>query len=160
MPTETIMYIILGLCLFYVVVGVFKELISTMVGTVYPIFKSLEAIEKNDPDEMKLWLAYWVIFSLFCIADRIADKMCLKKVIPFYFLMKLSFLIFLFHPRTLGAKVLVEKVVQPFIDGHEADVYAFTDQVMTQIDGLVQEKLGDIQDKAVKETLKKMVDQL
>lgn len=46
--TETLMYIFLGICMVYVLVGVFKEIIATMVGTVYPIFKSLEALENNN----------------------------------------------------------------------------------------------------------------
>ena len=109
--TETMMYIFLGLCLVYVLVGVFKELIAVMVGTIYPIFKSLEALENNNMDELKLWLAYWVIFSLFCILDRFADKLCIKRIIPFYFFMKLIFLIILFHPKTLGAKYAVENIL-------------------------------------------------
>ena len=93
--SETIMHIILVLCLVYVLVGFFKEAISVIVGTVYPMFKSLEAIEANDSLWMKIWLCYWVIFSLFCIADRIADNVCLKRIVPFYFFIKLAFLVYL-----------------------------------------------------------------
>ena len=83
-------------------VGVFKSLISNIVGIVYPIIKSLEALETSDPDLLKIWLAYWVIFALFSVFDRFASKFFLTKIIPFYYFMKISLLIWLFHPRTQG----------------------------------------------------------
>ena len=99
-PSDTILHIAAALCAIYMLVGVFKSLISNIVGIVYPIIKSLEALETSDPELLKIWLAYWVIFALFSIFDRFASKFFLKKIIPFYFLMKISLLIWLFHPKT------------------------------------------------------------
>ena len=93
-------------------------MIVHLVGIVYPSFKSIEALESDDIDEPKQWLTYWVCFSIFLIFDQVAGKFLLKKIVPFYFFIKLIFLIFLFHPQTMGAFNLFKYVVLPFIKGH------------------------------------------
>ena len=40
MPLEQILQIILGVCLFFTLIGTFKEIISNCIGIIYPAFKS------------------------------------------------------------------------------------------------------------------------
>ena len=136
------MQMIIGFVLIYMLVGVFKSLISNIVGITFPIIKSLEALETNDPKILKVWLAYWVIFSMFSIFVRFAKKYFIAKIIPFYFFIKISLLIWLQHPSTRGAQYLVDHVVQPYIDGNEANFVQFKDDVLRNTIELVTDHFG------------------
>ena len=103
-------------------IGTFENLIVHLVGILYPIFKSIEALENDNLDSLKLWLTYWICFSSFLIFDQIAGKLLLKKIVPFYFFIKLIFLIFLFHPRTMGAHYLFTYIFMPIIKGNVLDL--------------------------------------
>ena len=63
---------------------------------------------------------------MFLIFDDIAGRFLLKRVIPFYFFIKLIFLVYLFHPKTLGARYLYEFVISPKLKGHKADFEKFS----------------------------------
>ena len=46
----------------------------------------------------------------------------ITSIIPFYFVLKLAFYVFLFHPSTQGATVLYEKVLLPNIKPYEEKI--------------------------------------
>jgi len=84
---------IIGLLVF-LAVGV--SLIIDIVGFVYPLYASLKAIESPDADDDKQWLTYWIIFTQFKIVESVAD--IIIRNVPFYFLLKIAFLIWCYHP--------------------------------------------------------------
>ena len=100
MPIEQICQFIIIACLFFTLLGTFESLISNFIGIVYPAFKSFEAIESEDKNDEKQWLIYWVCFACFTVSDQVVGRLVLKKIVPFYFFIKIGFLVFLFHPRT------------------------------------------------------------
>ena len=99
MEGEDVLRIVFVVCLFFTLIGTFKAIITNIIGVAYPALKSLEALEGNDQLEQKKWLTYWVCFAVLLIFDRIAEKMFIKRLIPFYFFLKLALLIYLFHPK-------------------------------------------------------------
>lgn len=112
-------FVIIGLIgsLVLVWLNVFDSLITNLVGTIYPAFWTMKSIElKNDDD--KMWLTYWIVFACFTLVDMFS--VIIMKFIPFYFLMKYFFLIWLFMPNSQGCylvyHLLVKKVFKSFED--------------------------------------------
>ena len=103
------------------------------IGIIYPAFKSLEALESDELGDDKQWLTYWVCFSFFIIIDKFADRLFIKRLIPFYFFMKITFLIYLFHPKTLGAKNIYQNVILPLVQGNEAKIEQFASDALSKI---------------------------
>jgi len=86
-------------------------LIYDLVGFVLPMYYSMKAIESTDTSDDKQWLTYWLIFSLFKIAESFLGP--ILEVIPFYFIIKVLFLIWCYQYQ--GAKIVYDAVVRPYI---------------------------------------------
>ena len=69
LPVEKLMEICLFVMLFFTLIGSLESLTIHLVGTVYPIFKSIEALESDSLGDDKLWLTYWIVFSMFILVD-------------------------------------------------------------------------------------------
>ena len=67
------------------------------IGFIYPAYESYKALESKRTDAAAEWLTYWVIFSLFSVFESVADW--LISWIPFYYILKLLFLLWLLLPR-------------------------------------------------------------
>lgn len=74
---------------------------------------SFKAIDSADETDNTQWLTYWVVFSLFSITESIAGF--LTDMIPFYFLIKVAFFIWLYHPKFMGAGAVYAMVIKPHV---------------------------------------------
>ena len=105
--------IFLSLCVLLVYMGIFESLITSLVGTLYPGFSTIKAIQKNK--DKKEWLTYWVIFGSFLIFDMFST--IIIKVVPYYLVLKIIFLIWMFIPGSNGCQIvydfLISKVMKP-----------------------------------------------
>jgi len=100
-----------------IVIGLAEQLLVNILGMVYPAFKSVQAIQSvgtnaiyillGDTDD-KQWLTYWIVYSLTLAIDTTFGFAL--GYIPFYHLLKLVFLVCLFHPQVMGATVVYDKV--------------------------------------------------
>ena len=54
-------------------------------------------------------MMYWIVFALFCFVETIADIM-IAFWFPFYYELKMAFVIWLLSPWTKGASILYRKV--------------------------------------------------
>ena len=108
---------LLGIFLIMTLLGQMESIISTLIGVVYPALMTLQALETTSPDDDKIWLTYWLCFSIFMILDKIIEKLYFKKIIPFYFFIKIGVLVFLMHPRFRGAQIIHQEVLVPFLEG-------------------------------------------
>jgi len=99
-----------------VVFGIGASYITCLIGVAYPVFKSFLTLDQDDEEEEKQWLTYWVVFGCFNIVDHFAGF--ILHFIPFYYVLKLGFLVFLFHPKTKGATWVYDsylrEAVMPF----------------------------------------------
>jgi len=84
-----------------VMFGIGASYITCLIGVAYPAFMSFLALEAGNDEENKQWLTYWVVFGTFNIVDQFAGF--ILHFIPFYYFLKLAFLVYLFHPKFLGA---------------------------------------------------------
>ena len=116
---STLSKIALGASIMFVMFGFFSSYITCVVCVAYPTFKSFLALEAKDSKiQQKQWLTYWVIFGLFNIIDQFAGF--ILHYIPFYYFLKLCFLVALFHPMTNGATVFYEWYIAPNYDELDA----------------------------------------
>ncbi|PKA49825.1 HVA22-like protein k [Apostasia shenzhenica] len=88
------------------------------VGTVLPVYATFKSIEKNDQEEQNKWLVYWAAYGTFSLVEVLSDK--LISWFPFYYHMKLAFLVWLQLPSNNGARHLYARHIRPFLLNHQA----------------------------------------
>ena len=96
----------------FVVFGIGQSIITNVIGVAYPIFMSFHALESPATGDDKQWLTYWVVFGLFNVTDQCAGF--ILHFIPFYYVLKVATLIWLFHPAFLGATYVYNEFIRPF----------------------------------------------
>ena len=116
--TEMMMKYALILIMALTLFGAIKDMSTNLVGVLYPLLKSVECLESDNESNDRLWLTYWVCFACFLIFDALAGRFLLGKIVPFYYFIKIGFLVFLFHPQTLGAKTVYANLLHPLLAGN------------------------------------------
>jgi len=101
----------------------------------YLAFKSIQALQTDtDPEDDSTWLTYWMCYGCFTVADM--NIGWVLNIIPFYYTMKLFFLIWLQLPLGpfMGAKIVYRVILKPlfkivgpaiirFQERHADDIY-------------------------------------
>ena len=134
MPVKCLLQnsLILGVVL--VMLGVGESYIVNILGVAYPCFQSFLALDSEGKDDDKQWLTYWVCFGFFNIIDQFAG--IILRFIPFYYFLKLGFLIYLFHPSTLGATTVYNTIIKPRIEQYQDSIKEIENQIKGKISGL------------------------
>ncbi len=102
--------------------GVGAGVLCSIVGFVYPAFKSFETIETKTKGDDIQWLVYWVIFAFFSLIETFKDF--LLYWIPFYYAFKLAFLLWAMLPQTKGSKFLYDSFLKDFLKKSESRIDA------------------------------------
>src|SRR5947208_978565 len=87
LPGNLVVGVLIGSIVF-VYIGILEKLITNIIGTFYPAYWSMKAIESQNCEEDKQWLTYWVVFAIFTIFDIVTLGFVIK-LIPFYFFFKI-----------------------------------------------------------------------
>ncbi|KAG7256538.1 hypothetical protein CRUP_007225 [Coryphaenoides rupestris] len=66
------------------------------------------------------WMMYWIVFALFSTAETVTDMVL--SWFPFYFELKIAFVIWLLSPYTKGSSVLYRKFVHPTLSNKEREI--------------------------------------
>lgn len=135
-----------GFLFISLVFGWGAALICNVVGFAYPAYKSFKAVESQSTDETKLWLTYWVVFSLFFFLEYLIDIILFW--LPFYYLIKLFFLLYLYMPQVRGAESVYNYIIRPILLKHEKAIDDYVNKIsqtatshLTHITGNLTEKL-------------------
>ena len=123
------------LAIAFVMFGVGANYITMLIGVAYPTFQSFLALESDGDDDDKQWLTYWVCFGVFNIIDQFAGF--ILAWIPFYYFIKLLFLVALFHPATRGAEKMYTWYILPIMEKYEKQIEEVEKQVTDSINGAV-----------------------
>ena len=103
------------------IIGFGSSFLQFLVGFLYPAYMSFKAIENTkETDDDKLWLTYWVVFSFLYVFDGIISYVL--SIIPFAGLLKIPFIIWLFHPKTKGALLIYNRVVRDLLRKYEGQI--------------------------------------
>jgi receptor expression-enhancing protein 5/6 len=118
-------YLVLGAAAVFTILvffGVGAGVLCSIVGFLYPAFKSFEAIESKQKGDDIQWLIYWVVFAFFSVIETFIDF--LLYWIPFYYAFKLAFLLWAMLPQTKGAKFLYDSFLKDFLKKNESRIDA------------------------------------
>ncbi|KAL4660963.1 receptor expression-enhancing protein 1 [Arapaima gigas] len=99
---------------------IISRLVVLIFGTLYPAYSSYKAVKSKDVKEYVKWMMYWIIFALFTTAETITDIFLCW--IPFYYELKIAFVVWLLSPYTKGSSVLYRKFVHPTLSSKEKDI--------------------------------------
>ncbi|ORX52781.1 hypothetical protein DM01DRAFT_1273004, partial [Hesseltinella vesiculosa] len=94
--------------LFFNIAG---RLITNLLAWIYPAYASLQSIESSDISKRQQWIPYWVILGLFHSIEYFEDT--LVYWLPFYFLFKAVFLLYLMLPPFNGATLVYARLIRP-----------------------------------------------
>ena len=117
MPIRSLFQYSLVSAVVFVMFGVGQTYITNIVGVAYPAFMSFVALESDGLDDDKQWLTYWVCFGVFNVFEQFAG--IILRFIPFYYFLKIGFLVYLFHPYTLGATTVYKNIILPHMAAYE-----------------------------------------
>ncbi|CAA6667616.1 unnamed protein product [Spirodela intermedia] len=93
-----------------------------LLGYVYPAFECFRAIERKEPkvEQLLFWCRYWVIMGLLTALERFGDMFV--SWLPMYGEVKLAFVIYLWHPKTEGARHIYREFFFPWLAKHEPHI--------------------------------------
>ncbi|CAI2380431.1 unnamed protein product [Moneuplotes crassus] len=114
--------VLMGVILVVFVFGFGASIIANIVGVFYPAFQSFKALESEKSVDDKKWLTYWCIFSIFTIVDQFGHVILVW--VPFYYILKLCFLMYLFLPYTDGASKIYVTYVLPIYEKYHKNIEA------------------------------------
>ncbi|ORZ01584.1 TB2/DP1, HVA22 family-domain-containing protein [Syncephalastrum racemosum] len=109
-----------GLGLIMIFFNIAGQLLTNFVSWVYPAYASFKAIETPSPTDDKQWLTYWTVIGFVHIIEYFSD--ILLFWIPFYFLFKTLFVLWLALPQTRGAEILYVRFIRPFLLDAQTDI--------------------------------------
>ncbi|NXX47925.1 REEP4 protein, partial [Tricholaema leucomelas] len=66
------------------------------------------------------WMMYWIVFALFMAVETVTDL--LISWFPFYYELKMAFVLWLLSPYTRGASLLYRKFVHPTLSSREKEI--------------------------------------
>ncbi|XP_041668878.1 receptor expression-enhancing protein 1 [Cheilinus undulatus] len=99
---------------------IISRLVVLVFGTLYPAYSSYKAVKSKDVKEYVKWMMYWIIFALFTAVEVFTDMFLCW--LPFYYELKIAFVVWLLSPYTKGSSVLYRKFVHPTLSSKEKDI--------------------------------------
>ncbi len=86
------------------------KFLSDIVAFVYPAYMSFKAIDSSDATDDTQWLTYWVVFASFSITESVMTF--IVNWIPFYYIIKSVFFMWLYHPKFMGAGLVYKQIIK------------------------------------------------
>lgn len=105
---------------------------SNFVAFVYPAYMTFKTIEQDDEKEHVYWLTYWVVYGLFSVAEAISDVLLFW--LPYYYPLKLGFLVWCFVPKYRGCVTVYEHIIRPLLARHQGTIEMSLNQAQASID--------------------------
>ena len=98
----------------------------------YPLYSSFKALRTPQTGDDQFWLTYWVVYGTLALAESVVDPAF--SWLPFYYLAKIVFMGWCFHPQTKGALLIYHRVLAPLFGQLQQQV----EQVEMAVDGSKQ----------------------
>ncbi|OAX37131.1 hypothetical protein K503DRAFT_867076 [Rhizopogon vinicolor AM-OR11-026] len=116
-------------------------IISSGVVFLYPGYASYKTLSQRpaSEEELERWLMYWSVLGCIVGVEYVAEW--LVSWVPFYYLVKTIFLLYLALPQTRGSSYLYIYHLQPFFHNHESQIDAALASFKTRIYAFIQDKV-------------------
>lgn len=101
-----------------------------VLGTLYPAYRSYKAIKNKDLREHVKWMMYWIVFALFTTLETFLD--IFLSWFPFYYEIKIVFILWVLSPATRGSSILYKKVVHPMLNSREQEIDELIEKTKVQ----------------------------
>ncbi|XP_050181714.1 receptor expression-enhancing protein 4 isoform X2 [Myiozetetes cayanensis] len=102
---------------------ILSRVIELVFGMLYPAYASYKAVKAKNIREYVRWMMYWIVFALFMATETFTDL--LISWFPFYYEVKMAFVLWLLSPYTRGASLLYRRFVHPTLARKEKDIDTF-----------------------------------
>ena len=81
-PPYSLVLALLFVMVFFIVIGLGSGIMASIIGVVYPVLKSIQALEtKDNDDDDKVWLTYWVVYGLLRTKDAVTPSLTTNDVL-------------------------------------------------------------------------------
>ncbi|EXX60505.1 Yop1p [Rhizophagus irregularis DAOM 197198w] len=117
------------------------KVLNNIFFLAYTSFKAIESTEKSDDTQ---WLTYWTVFGFLNIIEFFSDT--ILYWIPFYYLFKTVFFLWLFLPPFKGAQVLYAKFLRPFLIAYQGDVDSSLNKLKSKVNEATKEAMNSVVD--------------
>lgn len=101
-----------------------------ILGTLYPAYRSYKAIKNKDLREHVKWMMYWIVFALFTTLETFLD--IFVSWFPFYYEIKILFILWVLSPATRGSSILYKKLVHPMLISREQEIDELIEKTKVQ----------------------------
>uniref|UniRef100_A0A8C8S423 Receptor expression-enhancing protein n=1 Tax=Pelusios castaneus TaxID=367368 RepID=A0A8C8S423_9SAUR len=102
------------------------RLVVLVFGMLYPAYASYKAVKTKNIREYVRWMMYWIVFALFMAMETLTDTFI--SWFPFYYEIKMAFVVWLLSPYTKGASLLYRKFVHPTLSRREKEIDLYITQ--------------------------------
>jgi len=104
-----------------------SRLFILVFGTLYPSYASYKAIKNKNIKEYARWMMFWVSFGLFSFIEIFADIL-FGFWLPFYYEIKIIFILWLMSPYGNGARIMYKNVIHPEFNRRELVIDSYIEQ--------------------------------
>lgn len=142
-PSFFLYTLVIGLLL--IMICFFDNLLVSLIATIYPIYNSIKALEckyigelnpdgktyytmEDNEEDIRLWLTYWVVYAIFMNFECLFGFFL--KYIPFYFFIKVLFLLACFLPNYQLSKWLYNNIIKWWFRKYERDVVEISEKIL------------------------------
>jgi receptor expression-enhancing protein 5/6 len=122
---------LIAAALAFLVFGVGGNLVTTLVGYIYPAYQSFKALDAGEERLMQTWLTYWVVYSCFSLAEVFVDYILFW--VPMYYMFKLMFLLWLMIPSLKGADVVYSVTIKPLLRQYRSHIDSYIDEAASKV---------------------------
>jgi len=110
--------------------GLISRGVILVFGTLYPAYASYKAVKTKNVKEYVKWMMYWIVFAFFTTLETFADLFI--AWLPFYYELKILFVLWLLSPATKGASIVYRKIVHPQLSKREKDIDSYISKASDQ----------------------------
>ncbi|XP_011497835.1 PREDICTED: receptor expression-enhancing protein 5-like [Ceratosolen solmsi marchali] len=118
------LYIFVALLIFlaiYLIIGIGQQLVSNVIGFMYPAYSSMKAIESKQANDDTKWLTYWVVFAVLTIIEYFVDFII--GWFPVYWLFKCLLYTWLMIPTEYNGSLIIYRcLIRPKFIAYQSNV--------------------------------------